>query len=65
MAPHWSVALASRDAGDPHIELIACFHAHPHTDWLDFRTLGAAIKVDQEGLPSFQEASDLAIAVTF
>jgi hypothetical protein len=60
----WSVALASRDTGDPHIELIACFRAHPHTDWFDFRitTLGAAIKVDQESLPSFQEASDLAIA---
>src|SRR5262249_38079488 len=59
----WSVALASGDAGDPHIELIACVHAHPHTDWLDFRiTTLAAIKVDQEGLPSFQEASDLAIA---
>ena len=56
------MALASRDAGDPHIELIACFHAHLHTDWLDFRitALGAAIKVDQGGLPSFQE--DLAIA---
>jgi hypothetical protein len=59
----WSV-LASRNAGDPHIELIVCVDAHPHTDWLDFRItiLGAALKVDQEGLPSFQEVSDLAIA---
>jgi hypothetical protein len=54
------MALASRDARDPHIEL-----AHPHTDWLDFRitSVGAAIKVDQERLPSFQEASDLANAL--
>ena len=61
----WSLALASCDADDPHIELAACFHAHPHTDWFDFRittTVGAAIKVDQESLPSFQEAGDLAIA---
>src|SRR6516162_5000203 len=60
----WSVTLASRDAGGPHIELIACVQAHPHADWLDFRitVLGTAIKVDQESLPSFQEAGDLAIA---
>jgi len=56
------VTLASRDAGGPHVELIACVHAHPHADWLDFRIVTlAAIKVDQEGLPSFQEVSDLAV----
>jgi hypothetical protein len=57
------VALASRDDGNPHIQLIPCVHAHPHTVWLDFRitTLGAAIKIDRESLPSLQKLGDLAI----